>query len=188
MENATPSEWKIDYEYKKKLTLEDSKFIFEQAEKSFNDTIETSKKILERSSTLLTLVSGLLVTLVAYSIKKWEANQFDNLLFTAIFTIVYFFILGVFFIFPNIKPKEYTLPGTQPKKYFVDELFNVTPPTAGRILLLYIIEIKNLQQGIEENRLINEKRWTYYKKSLNLIFLSPAIVIIIYIIINYIKK
>jgi hypothetical protein len=190
MKEAETSDWKIDLEYKKKLKLEDAKFIFEQAEKSFGDTSETSKKILDRSSSLLTLISSILIGLVAYSISKWEKTQcFDAILITAILAIVYFFLLGLIYIFPNIRPTEYILPGAQPKKYFVDALFNATPPTdGGRLLLLYMIGIKNLQQGITENKATNDKRWLLYKKSLNLIFYSPVIIILLYLIIDLFIK
>jgi len=189
MEPLPPDDWSIPPDYKAKLTLEDSKFIFEQASKAFDDTIETSKKILDRSTTLLTLISGVLIALVTYCVKKWDtAATFDSLLIAAILAVIYFFWVGVFFVFPNIKPNDYTLPGTQPKKYFVDKLFNVNPPSKGRILFLYIIEIKNLQQGITYNRTVNEKRWRYYKTSLNLVFISPIVITTIYLLTNLIYK
>jgi hypothetical protein len=183
MENIDNEVWKILPEYEAKLTLEDSKFIFERAEKSFNDTIDTSKRILERSSSLLTLVSGLMVAMVAYSVKKWvDCPAFDSILITTMLAIVYLFVLGIFYIFPNIKPKLYTLPGTEPKKYFVEALFNATPPPQGRVLFLYINEIRNLQKGITNNSLLNKKKWRRYKTALNLVFASPLIFIGLYLI------
>ena len=80
--------WQEKKEWLNKLTLEDAKFIFEQAEKSYNYTIETAKGIYERSNGLLTLVSGVLIGLVAYAIGKWkDIPHLDSLLFTAIVAI-----------------------------------------------------------------------------------------------------
>lgn len=174
-------DYKIDPEHKKKITVEEAKFIFEQGEKSFNDTIETSKKIFERSSSALTLLSGIIIGLVAYAIGRYEKNgHFDELLLTTVVAILYYLTVGYLFVFPNIKPTEYNLPGTQPKRYFHDQYFNANPPQ-GRAVLPYLIEIKNLQDGIEENVEVNKKRWERYKKSLNWIFYSPIVIGAIYL-------
>lgn len=178
------SQWEIKLEYKKKLQLEDAKFIFEQAEKSFDDSIETSKKILERSFSLLTLLSGVLIGLVAYSIDKWDKTHLiDDMMVTTIFAILYYLTIGLWLIFPNIRPTQYVLPGTQPKRYFNDQLFNANPPQ-GRLALLYMIEIKNLQEGITENEKVNVRRWSLYKKALSLVFYSPVVFAITYLLIS----
>jgi len=180
-------DYKIDNEYKKRITIDEAKFIFSQAEKSFNDTIETSKKIFDRSSSVLTLVSGIIVGLVAYGIGRYEKNEhFDELLLTSIIATIYYLAIGYLFVFPNIKPKEYNLPGTQPKRYFNDEFFNANPPQ-GREVLPYLIEIKNLQDGIDENVDVNKKRWASYKKSLNWIFYSPIVIAVVYLIVKLIS-
>jgi hypothetical protein len=187
MEPVKPEDWKIDLEFKNKLKLDEAKFIFEEAEKAFNDSIETSAKILDRNSSLLQLVAGILVGLVAYSIGKLEKSSYlDSLLITAISGIIYFFCLGLFFIFPNIKPTEYILPGTQPKKLFVEAIFNTPDDT--RPLLLYMIKITNLQQAISFNREINDQRWKFYKRSLNFLFYSPIILIGIYLLSSWLSK
>lgn len=174
--------FQIDKEYKKKINCEEAKFIFEQAEKSFVDTIETSKKIFERSSSILTLLSGIVVGLVAYSIGKYEKNNcIDELLLTSLTSIVYYLSVGYLFVFPNIKTSEYNLPGTQPKKYFNDDFFNANPPQ-GKLTLLYLIEIKNIQDGIDGNKEVNEKRWKLYRKSLNWIFYSPIVILTVYFV------
>ncbi|ASU33602.1 hypothetical protein [Mucilaginibacter xinganensis] len=187
MKPVQPENWKIDVGFKNKLQPEEAKFIFEEAEKAFNDAIETSAKILDRNSSLLQLVAGILVGLVAYAIGKWEKSGYlDSLLITAVSGIVYFFCLGLFFIFPNIKPTEYILPGTQPKKLFIEPIFDT--PDASRCLLLYMIKITNLQEAITFNREINNRRWKFYRRSLNFLFYSPIILIIIYLLSNWLSK
>ncbi len=187
MANPKAPPWKIDPKFKQKLTEEDAKLIFEEAEKAFNDSIETSIRILDRNTSLLQLVSGILVGLVAFSISRWEKNfYFDSLLITTIAGIVYFFLLGLLFIFPNIKPKIYVLPGTQPKKLFVDPVFDTSKEN--RVLHLYMIKITSLQEGIDDNRALNNTRWDYYKKSLNFLFYSPIFLICVYLLMNIIVK
>jgi len=184
MKKPPAFDYKIDNRYKKEIKCEEAKFIFEQAEKSFNDTIESSKKILERCSTLLTLLSGIIIGLITYSIGRYEKNNcLDSILITSILSAVYYFSVGLFLIFPNIQPTEYTLPGTQPKRYFNDALFNANPPQ-GRLTLLYLIEIKNIQDGIDENTFVNERRWKIYKKSLYFLFYSPIAIVVAYLLIN----
>jgi hypothetical protein len=189
MKSAKPLEWKINIEFKQKLKLEEAKFIFAEAEKAFNDSIDTSIRILNRNSSLFQLVAGILIGLVAYAIGKWEKNaDFDSLLITAISGIAYYLLLGLVFIFPNIKPTEYVLPGTQPKRLFVDAIFNTPDDKDKREVLLYIIKITNLQAGIDSNRAINDKRWEYYKRSLNFLFYSPIVLICIYILSSILHK
>jgi len=181
--------YQIDKEYKKKIGCDEAKFIFEQAEKSFIDTIETSKKIFERSSALITLLSGIIIGLIAYSIGKLEKNNniIDSTLVASIAGALYYFSVGLIFVFPNIKPTEYILPGTKPEKYFNDTLFNANPPQ-GRLTLLYLVEIKNIQDGIDENSEINDKRWKRYRTSLSWIFYSPIVIGIIYILADLVLK
>jgi len=188
--NPAKEDWDIDIEFKTKVTLEDCKFIFERAEKAFDDTIETTQKILDRCTTLLTLVSGIIVGLVAYSIGKWEKEgAFDTILTTAVIAIAYYFFIGLFFIFPVIKPRNYILPGTQPRKFFVKQLFDITPPAeGGRVFFLYLIEIKNIQEAIVRNRVENDNRWDLYKKSLGFVFYSPLVISGIYLVIYFLYK
>lgn len=187
MENPEPFKWTIDKAYKSKLKIEDAKIICDDAQKAFDDTIETSIRILDRNSSLLQLVAGLLIGLVAFSISRWEKSaSFDALLITSIAGIAYFFFLGLFFIFPNIKPTVYTLPGTQPKKLFTDQIFATSDEK--RCIYLYMIKITNLQVGIESNRDINNRRWEFYKRSLNFLFYSPIVLVAIYLAATFIAK
>lgn len=169
--------------------MEDCRFIYEQADKAFADTIDTTQKILDRSTALLTIVSGLVAGLVAYSIDKWEKDHYrDAILTTAIIATIYYFLIGLFFIFPIIKPRKYILPGTQPRKLFVKSMFGGNAPAKGRILWLYLVEIKNLQKGIDINRNANDKRWELYKKTLSLLFYSPVFLCVIYFALDYLSK
>ncbi|TSJ43721.1 hypothetical protein FO440_05895 [Mucilaginibacter corticis] len=181
METTDKPDWQFDVKYKQKLETEEAKLIIEGAETAFNDSIETSVRILERTTSLLQLVAGVLVGLVAYAIGDWEKTaSFDAILVTAIAGITYYFLLGIFFIYPNIRPMEYVLPGTQPKKVINDTVFDL--PKDNRLKLLYITRITNLQAGITENRAKNDKRWKIYKQSLNLLFYSPIVLIVVYLI------
>ena len=187
MESSEHSDWKIDIKFKKQLKLEEAKLIFDEAEKAYNDSIETSVRILDRNTSMLQLVAGIIVGLVAYSIGKWEKNNvFDSLLITSISAVVYFLALALFFIFPNIRPTIYVLPGTQPKKLFVDAVFDT--PEENRLVLLYMIKITNLQEAIEVNRAINNNRWDFYKKSLSFLFYSPIVIFAIYLLSNLLKR
>ena len=58
--------WKAEIRFKEKLTVDDAKFIFEQAEKLLNDSVETSETIVRRMNTLITLITGSLLALVGY--------------------------------------------------------------------------------------------------------------------------
>jgi hypothetical protein len=168
--------WKEKQDWLNKLTLEDAKFIFEQAEKSFNYTIETAKGIYERSNGLLTLVSGVLIGLVAYAIGKWkDTPHLDSLLFTAIVGIFYFLIIGLMFVLQGLTPSEYLLPGTNPKIYFDKVFFHKGIADDDRILSFYKVEIINYQERIEQNTKKNDYRWNIYVLCLRAIFFSPIV-------------
>ncbi|WP_121809869.1 hypothetical protein [Mucilaginibacter kameinonensis] len=168
--------WKEKKDWLNKLTLEDAKFIFDQAEKSYNYTMETAKGIYERSNGLLTLVSGVLIGLVAYAIGKWkDTPHLDTLLFTAIVGIFYFLILGLIFILESVTPSEYLLPGTNPEAYFNIGFFNDRLKDDDRLLAFYKVEIINFKERIEENTKKNDRRWKMYVLCLRAIFFSPIV-------------
>ena len=180
--------WDANTENLEKLTLEEATFIFAQAEKCLADSIETAKKIYERCYSFLTIISAILISLVAYSIARWETNKtLDTLLITSIALTFYFLCLGLIFLLKNITPRDYQLPGTKPENYFNEFIFNDSLKKQERILKIYQVEIFNYSERININEKINEQRWHNYTLALKFLFFSPlvmGVVLLICIICN----
>lgn len=184
---AEPS-WSADIEHKKRLTKEDAKFIFDQAEKILTDTLETSETIVSRTNTLLTLISGSLLAVIGYIISRLgEALLKDNLFITAIFGAIYLYILA-FYCFENTRPKSYLIAGTLPKDLFVATFFGASIPNEERIIRLYANEIDNYQYKIEVNSKLNNTRWKKYKNILRGLLLLPVVLTIISLLISWIRN
>src|SRR4051794_6448256 len=121
-QNITEPTWQGKVENKEKLTKEDAKFLFEQAEKFLKDTVETSNTIVTRTNTLITILAGSLVAFMGYIISRLHDNNMDSQLITAAFGTLYLYVL-IFYSFENTKPKTYLIPGSLPKDLFVDAFF-----------------------------------------------------------------
>lgn len=176
VEAGKPDEpkWKGAIENKEKLTLNDAKFLFEQAEKFLKDSVENSNLIVARTSSLITLLAGTLVALIGFVISKLNLEYIDALTITAIVGAIYIYIL-VFDAFENTKPQIYLIPGALPKDLFADPFFMEGITEEKRIIHFYVSEIENYQFKIEKNNELNKIRWKRYGRLLHAILLLPLI-------------
>ena len=185
MENrGAKQRWVIDTNYKDKSTLEDVKFIFEQAEKQLTESLETSTVIINRVNTLATILVTLLIGLVAFIITRLETekNEINALLITASTAVVYYYFLFAIYLNQNIKSSEYFGIGAYPKDFFDEDFYEISPPEGkGRVYFFYLNEIESYQKRIEENNNINRYRWRIYNSSLRGLIYSPIILLIIYL-------
>lgn len=182
--NKKEDKWNPPKEYCDKINLEEVKFIHEHANIGFNNTIEVSKTIADRSTVLLSVIIGIIIGLVTYSIDREDKGKYDALFFTTVFGAIYYFYIGVNNFIINIKPFEYKLPGTTPDKYFSGFFFDISSNDNKREIRFYLTEIKSLQYKIKFNRQLNERRWDMYNDSLKQLLCSPIIIALIFIIIE----
>lgn len=167
--------WKADDPFKAKLTKEDAKFVFEQAEKQVKDSVETAAIIVARTNTLLTVVSGLIIGITAYIIKRWgEIHTLNDLLTAAIIGDIYLFSIGFLSVL-NIQPLKYDPVGSLPKDLLSEPFFHKSIPNDERIIRYYVSESEDYQHRIEKNNAKNSKRWKIYKFSLWAFLVTPII-------------
>lgn len=179
-EKIDPS-WTASVALKEKLTLDDAKFIFEQAEKLLNDSVATSETIVSRMNTLITLITGSLLALIGYIISRLGKDViFDPPMFTASVGALFLYVLAIY-SFQNNQPKDYLLPGTVPKNLFDPAFFNNAIPNNQRIILYYVNEFENYMYRIEINREINEKRWKRYSMIAGALLWLPIILVSCYL-------
>src|SRR5258706_1261345 len=176
--------WKAKDLHKGKLTKEDAKFIFEQAEKQVKDSIESAAVIVSRTNTLLTVVAGLIIAITAYIIKKWfEQNIFDDLLISAVIGDTYLFTIGFLSVL-NIQPLRYDPVGSLPKDLLSDPFFHESIPDNERIIRYYVSESEDYQVRIEKNNANNSNRWKVYKLSLWAFLITPIIFALAYYLVS----
>jgi len=101
------------------------KFIFDQAEKQLKDSLSIGDTLVTRTTTSLTIVSGLLVGLVGYAINRWEMSKIDPLFYSAVLSMLYLFVPASM-LCSLIIPAQYSISGSPPKPFFNDTFFNET--------------------------------------------------------------
>src|SRR5690242_12592941 len=104
------------------ITKDEAKFIFEQAEKHLKDQVDTSQQIGAKTTTLLTVVSGLLIGVIGFGVNRWSTG-FDSLVATSMIGSVYLYVIA-HLLLKNIEPTLYKSVGLQPRTMFDDKLFN----------------------------------------------------------------
>ena len=143
----------------------EAKFILDHAEKQVKDLLDTSLLIVNRSTTLLTIVVGLMVGLVGFWINKWEKQEihhWDELLFTVAGAILYLLTMA-FILVQNFLPRSYLIPGAELKDFFEkSDVFNPGNKDY-RLTAIYINEIVQAQVKIDFNKTTNEKRWKSFR-------------------------
>jgi len=176
--------WTAKLEHKKKLTADDAKFVFEQAEKLLKDSVETATTIINRVATLIPIISGIIIALTAYIFAQWyKTKVFDHILMVATLGVVYLSIVGII-AYSSLLPQKYYPAGSLPFDLFADTFFLDIVPDNKRIIRYYVSEIENYQFRIIENNTINAKRWRKYKYSLSALVAFPAFLTIAYLIVR----
>src|SRR5882757_186318 len=83
------------------INPDEAKFIFEQSEKHLKDQIDTSQQIATKTTTLLTVVSGLLIALVGFGITRWSTSGYDALIATTMGCAIYLYVI-IYILLNNI--------------------------------------------------------------------------------------
>lgn len=165
----------ITPEYFELITEQEAKFILDHAEKQLKDILDTSLLIANRSVTLLTLVVGLIVGLIGFSISHYETlHHYNELIFVSSWGAVYLFAAAVVIIL-NFVPKSYYVLGAEPKDFFEDRVFNKAN-SEYRIVAIYVNEIIQTQIKINNGKRTNNNRWRLFNVSLFLIGSLPLII------------
>ena len=110
MKNIPPAKppWKIDPSIDvNRISLEDVKLIFAQAEKRLDDTVKTGELIAGKTMTLMTLMVGILVALSGFLISNWNGwTQLTAKEFVAMIGALYIVVLFTYML-KNVLPNDY---------------------------------------------------------------------------------
>lgn len=175
------TEWQAKIENKKKLTVEDARFIFEQSEKFLLDVIDAHKTIIDRTNTLLALIVTILTGLIGFNVNKIEGGFGNDTLSNSLWVLVTYLIVGAIYLAKNIKPISYMASGSQPKKIFDDRFFHENIPQTSRIIYMYSSEIERYQTRIKENMAINDSKWAIYKNGILILTGIPIVFLVAYL-------
>ena len=178
--------WKIDSSIDvNRVTLEDVKFIFTQAEKRLDDTVKTGESIASKTMSMITLMAGVLIALSGFTISNWkgfsEATHKDSV---AIIGSLY--ILGLFiYMVNNVMPNKYFVLGSEPEELMIPQFFDAALPLDKITIFIYMSEIENYNLRIEKNLEVNTGRWKKYRYSIIAFLLLPVILGILYILLEW---
>ncbi|HEY0067294.1 MAG TPA: hypothetical protein VGB46_08025 [Flavisolibacter sp.] len=146
------------------LTLEACKLIFDQSRTYFEETIQESEELTQRSMRMLFLFLPAIAAIIGYCISYREKFQplqsFDFMLIIAVSGGV---SNCVFNLFKLISPKEGYYRGSKPQEVMRPELFRIGRPEKVE-KALYISEIERYQIKIEQMEIINYKRIFLYQE------------------------
>ncbi len=181
--------WKIDPSIDvNRVSLEDVKFIFSQAEKRLDDTVKTGESIASKTMSMITLMVGVLIALSGFMISDWKslpsATHKD---YTAVIGSIY--ILGLFiYMVNNVLPSRNFVLGSEPEELMIPQFFDEAVQLDKITILIYISEIENYNLRIAENLEINRGRLTRYRLSIILLLLLPIVLGITYFLLEWLCR
>jgi hypothetical protein len=178
--------WKIDPSIDvERVTLEDVKFIFSQAEKRLDDTVKTGENIASKTMSMITLLAGVLIALSGYMISNWKgmaaASHKDEV---AIIGSLYSIVLSIFMI-RNVLPNNYYVLGSEPEIMMVPTFFDRAVKMDKITIFIYMNEIENYNFRIEKNLDVNTRRWRQYRFAVNAIVALPVFLGAIYMLLEW---
>lgn len=167
--------WKIDPAIDiNRVSIEDVKLVFAQAEKRLDDTVKTGELIAGKTMTLMTLMTGLFIALSGFFISNWNGwGQMNAKLFVAIVGSVYILFLFTYML-KNILPNEYFVLGSNPSELMSPSFYDPALPKDKIAVFMYMNEIENYDFRIECNRQRNLERWKRYRYSVIALWIMPA--------------
>ncbi len=179
--------WKINIANENNVTLEDVKFIFEQAEKRLDDTVKTGASISSKNTGILTVMTGVIIALSSYVIDKWVSfSSVDNKIFVSFVAVAYISALIAYMI-KNILPSHYHVVGSLPQELFVQQFFEDSLERQKQIIYLYMSETENYQFRITHNESKNKNRWICYMTSMIALVIMPFFLAIVYFILQAVR-
>lgn len=181
--NTETIRWVAKIENKRKITTDDAKFIFDQAEKQLKDSIDTSQLIINRTNIFIAVLTTGLIGLVGFSIGRVDTKHcIDSLSLTGFGGSIYIFC-SLIYISKNIRSINYKIPGSEPKALFVDNFFTATKPDTDRLKFFYLSEIEDYQSRITQNKTINKNRWEIYDNTVWLTLFIPVFFLLFYLLV-----
>src|ERR1700742_954070 len=98
-----------------RLSMEEIKMIFNQAEKRLDDTVKQGESIASKTMSMISLMAGLLIALSGYIISIWKGpSALTNKDMVGIFGCLY--ILGLLiYVISNVMTYKYFVAGSRPE-------------------------------------------------------------------------
>ena len=173
--------FKITKENQEKLSLEDVKFSFEQAEKLLKKSADISSIVVTRTVILLSVAIGILLSIIGFLLKQHiDLKYFGIVEFVGEGISIYLFI-WVLLTVQNIKGTGYDDIGSQPKDLIHDHYILTYPDDKDkRLIYYYLSQVDDYQDRIDKNYGINDKRWKQFRLSLWGIVSIPFLAVILF--------
>ncbi|HEU0126162.1 MAG TPA: hypothetical protein VFQ56_07645 [Flavobacterium sp.] len=163
---------------KKKAGILELEFILNHGTSQLKSSIESSDLVISRSSVLLTILSGLSLSLIAFLSLEIEKGNFSSArAITGAFCFFYVMII-VKKVIKNIKGRSVATLGLTPNLLLHDWYFEQKDLDAKKLLLLEMIDVT--QKAITKNAPLNKKRWKRYNRALKLVAAIPLVALFFY--------
>jgi hypothetical protein len=181
--------WTIDQSINiDRLSMDELKLIFNQAEKLLNDTVKEGESIASKTMSMITLMAGLLIALGGYIISIWKGfSALTNKDLVGIVGCLY--LLGVLiYVINNVMTHKYLMVGSQPENLVNSTYIDNEITGSKMLLLLYINEIEDYNRRIANNTTLNHRHWRRYNASLRLFLFFPVVLALLYEVLDWIRR
>jgi hypothetical protein len=166
--------WEIDPSIDvDRVSLDDVKLIFAQAEKRLDDTIKIGEGIATKTMSMITLMAGVLLALSGFIISDWKGLSLaTHTHWVSILGCVYILSLLIYMI-RNVMPNKYKMLGSAPEWLMVPQFFAPSVPKDKITLFIYMSEIEKYSQRIQDNTKMNIRHGKCYQLSVVLFLAFP---------------
>ena len=175
-------DFSLSKENELKATKKELEFILSQANILLQETISSADSVVNRSTILLTLLLGLLSSLI--SVIFTNADKITHPLQCSIIIVSTYVLYILIRLYFNLRGDTYKVRGEHPKYLLNDWYFDNFKDDSEREKQLLIIIIDSYQDRITHNKRINKPRWSIFGFCLALSLFIPVLFLIIYGIIT----
>lgn len=171
-------------------TKDTAQYIFQQAEKSLNETIETEKLITDRCYRFLAFAAPAALTFIGIAAVKVTAEKYDVTLVLAVVSSL-LLISAVGALYKNFFPKSLYLSGSRPSRLMNTrtlEMFQnyhpggaitdndlVTIRKDRQVIAFYLWEARSYENRINKNTEQNESRSAKLSRALGIVVVMVVI-------------
>ena len=181
--------WSIDQSLNiDRVSMEELKLIFNQAEKRLDSTTKEGENIASRTMAVITIMVGLLIALSGYTISIWKGfSALNTKDWVGIVGCLY--LLGLLiYVISNIITHRYSQAGSRPERLVNSTYNDGEIPRTKMLLLLYLNEIESYNNRIVNNAALNRRGWHRYRISVRLLLFFPFLLALLYELLECLRK
>lgn len=169
--------WSPDNEVTNVATTDDLELILSEAKDRVAETVQSKEIYYQRSAMILGVSITTLTVIISY-LGSLGIKLTLNVLSINLIVVAFIMLYISYRLKNNLKPVEFEINGTDPKKLYTKDYF-IGQPKPAKFIILYNL-IKAYEKGYEKNTVVNQSTLDRLDESIDWLYRVPFLSMLIW--------